>query len=234
MKKYVCYRRVSSEEQGESGLGLKAQTPIIRHFTKDGKIIAAFKEVKSAKNMERPKLKQAIALVKKENAILVVSKTDRLSRNVIDALSIIDEIGEENLLCCDLPQTDRLTLTIFFALAEHERFMISLRTKLALDAKKKRRLEGNDPNQPSGRKKGYKVTERSKEKFRKTMEAKRKKIDDLTMHLLKESIEQQLSLKQTADKLNKAGCKAPRGGPVKEAHVFRLKQRLDEQSKENP
>ena len=91
--KYVAYHRVSTKRQGESGLGIQGQQAIIRHFVRDGEIIAEFTEVASGDSMlKRPKLREAIDLVKKENATLVVAKADRLSRNALDALTLYDEI----------------------------------------------------------------------------------------------------------------------------------------------
>lgn len=226
MKRFVLYRRVSSEEQGDSGLGLEAQLPIIKHFTKDGVILHDFTEVQSAKDMNRPILKKAIEAVKLNDAILVVSKTDRLSRDVKDALTIIDDIGEKNLLCCDLPETSRLILTIFFALAEHERMLISLRTKLALDAKKERQERGEDENAPSGRKYGFKESDETKEKRRRTWMRKRGRVNDLVAHIIKEGEKEELSNSAIARKLNEAGCTAPRGGKFQSAQVQRIRQRM--------
>ena len=41
-----------------------------------------------------------------------------------------------NIYFCDLPHTDKFTLTLFFALAEREALIVSIRTKAALQAKK--------------------------------------------------------------------------------------------------
>ena len=43
---------------------------------------------------------------------------------------------EGNIYFCDLPHTDKFTLTLFFALAEREALIVSIRTKAALAAKK--------------------------------------------------------------------------------------------------
>lgn len=137
-KKYVAYYRVSTKMQGESGLGIESQKAIVDHFTHDGEVIESFTEVGSGKSREnRPELDKAMRLCIENGYTLIVAKADRLSRNVVDALSIYDRLNE-NMVCCDCPSTDRFTLTIIFAVAERERELISIRTKAALKAKKAR------------------------------------------------------------------------------------------------
>ena len=136
--KYVAYHRVSTKRQGESGLGIQGQQAIIRHFVRDGEIIAEFTEVASGGSMlKRPKLREAIDLVKKENATLVVAKADRLSRNALDALTLYDEI-EKRLMCCDIPGMEKMMLQMAFAFAERERDIGIIRTKTSLQAKRVR------------------------------------------------------------------------------------------------
>ena len=132
MKKYVSWRRVSTKRQGQSGLGLKAQMQIIDYFVKDGDLIADFCEVYTGKELVGcTELRKAIELCKKKNATLVIAKTDRF-RNAREALEIFDEMNE-NIIFCDLPESNKFVLTIFFALAEQEAKLISIRTKAALN-----------------------------------------------------------------------------------------------------
>lgn len=146
---YVAYYRVSTKRQGESGLGLDAQRAIVRHFAGD-RVAAEYTEVASGKSTgKRSQLKLAIAHCRRIKAWLIVAKADRLSRNVQDALRILEQLGG-SLVCCDCPGTDRFTLILLFALAERERELISVRTKAALEAK--RRREGRQ--KVNGRAKG--------------------------------------------------------------------------------
>ena len=82
MKKYVAYYRVSTVRQGQSGLGLDAQRESVKNFIGSDKLIQEFTDVESGANDKRPELLKALALAKKLEAILVVAKLDRLSRNL--------------------------------------------------------------------------------------------------------------------------------------------------------
>lgn len=140
MKKFVSWRRVSTKEQGRSGLGLEAQKDIIEYFVKSegGKLINDFAEVYTGKHLDKcVELKRAIEFSKENNAILIIAKTDRF-RSTIEALQIYDEMGEGNIYFCDLPHTDKFTLTLFFAIAEREALQISIRTKAALGVLQKK------------------------------------------------------------------------------------------------
>lgn len=140
MKKFVSWRRVSTKRQGKSGLGLEAQKNIIDYFVKaeKGELIADYAEVYTGTELSGcTELRKAIERCKKEGATLIIAKSDRL-RNTLEALQILEEVGEENIFFCDLPHTDKFTLTLFFSIAEREALLISLRTKSALDAKRAR------------------------------------------------------------------------------------------------
>lgn len=138
--KYISWRRVSTFRQSKSGLGLEAQKEIIRFFVErdGGELIADYAECYTGKELSGCKeLRKAMNHAKKEGATLIIAKSDRF-RNCQEALGILDEMGEGNIEFCDIPHTDRFTLTLFFALAEREALLVSIRTKQALAAKKAR------------------------------------------------------------------------------------------------
>jgi DNA invertase Pin-like site-specific DNA recombinase len=135
MKKYIAYYRVSTKQQGASGLGLDAQRAAVRSFTKCKTcIIAEYTEIESGKKDKREQLNAAIAHAKEAGATLVIAKLDRLSRNASFIFALRDS-GVE-FVCADMPQANTLTIGIFATLAQHERELISQRTKAALQAKK--------------------------------------------------------------------------------------------------
>src|ERR671916_409637 len=79
----VSYLRVSTDRQGRSGLGLQAQRKAVEDFLNVGswKPVAEFVEIESGKRDDRPKLVEALALCRLHNAVLVIAKLDRLSRD---------------------------------------------------------------------------------------------------------------------------------------------------------
>lgn len=140
MKQYVSWRRVSTKRQGASGLGLDAQKEIIRYFIErdKGEWIADYEECYTGTDLNGcVELRKAMELAKKEDAVLIIAKSDRF-RNTIEALQVYNEMGDGHIMFCDLPSTDKFTLTLFFALAEREALIVSIRTRQALAAKKAR------------------------------------------------------------------------------------------------
>lgn len=140
MKQFISWRRVSTKKQGRSGLGLEAQLDIIKHFVgvERGNLVQDYCEVYTGTELSGcVELRKAIAHAKSIDGILIIAKSDRF-RNTIEALKIYEEMGDGHIYFCDLPNTDKFTLTLFFALAEREATIVSIRTKAALDAKKVR------------------------------------------------------------------------------------------------
>lgn len=135
-KLYCAYFRVSTEKQGQSGLGLEAQVERVHQFCRDGELIGEFTEVESGKNSERPELVKAMLLARKNRATLVIAKLDRLSRNVHFISGLMD--SGVDFVAVDNPHATRLTLHILAAVAENEARMTSERTKAALKALKDR------------------------------------------------------------------------------------------------
>ena len=131
---YIAYYRVSTAKQGSSGLGLEAQRQSVHHFVRGGAIRGEYTEVESGKSNTRVALDKAIAHAKETGARLVIAKLDRLSRNVAFIFALRD--SGVDFVCADMPDANTLTIGIFAAMAQHERELISQRTKAALQAKK--------------------------------------------------------------------------------------------------
>ena len=82
-KKYVGYYRVSTKQQGKSGLGLESQQNAVReHSDKHGTLIGEYQEIVSGKSRTHSVLDEAIRHAKKEKATLLVKRLDRFSRRV--------------------------------------------------------------------------------------------------------------------------------------------------------
>lgn len=216
---YVFYFRVSTKGQGASDLGLDAQRSNIEHFYKDKKVLGEFTDKVSGKDIaNRPELQKALALCKKEKAALVVAKIDWLSRNTEQALMIYREL-EERLESCDIPNLDKFTLTLFMAIADRERELISLRTKAALDEVIKRRngLNWRKASEP------YKLGEASRKGIQKIKEkAAANEHNRRAAALIQVYKEMGLNWVTIADKLNNAGFKASKGGKFQAIQVQRI------------
>lgn len=138
MKSFVLYRRVSTNRQGVSGLGLESQDETVRRYVSNqkGTVVGEFVEVESGKNNDRPQLTLALTECRRLKATLVVAKLDRLSRNAEFLLRL--QNGNVDFVCCDCPNVDRFTVGILALVAQRERELISERTRSALQMAKKR------------------------------------------------------------------------------------------------
>ena len=142
----------------DSGLELEAQRKTVADYLNGGKwtLAAEFVEIESGKRSDnRPRLAAALAACKKQRAKLVVAKLDRLSRNMAFIATMMDSSVE--FVAVDNPHATRLTLHILAAVAEHERMMISQRTKAALAAAKANGRKLGGPKLAIGTKLGNKA-----------------------------------------------------------------------------
>lgn len=141
----IAYYRVSTKSQGDSGLGLEAQQEYInRAVAANGweLLPESFTDVVSGKIAieERPEGAKALALCKKENAVLVVAKLDRLSRSVHHIARLMEQTS---FRVATMPDATPFQLHLFAALAEQERKFISDRTKDTLAALKAKAESGD-------------------------------------------------------------------------------------------
>jgi DNA invertase Pin-like site-specific DNA recombinase len=149
-KQIVLYLRVSSKEQGRSGLGIEAQREAITRFAEaEGlEIINEFVEVETGKGsnalQRRPKLAAALKAARGKNCYVCVSTISRLSRN----LNFITQLMTDRVkfMVADIgANADHFTIHIHAAIAEKERQQISERTKAALKAASARGIRLGNP-----------------------------------------------------------------------------------------
>jgi len=141
MKKAVAYYRVSTNRQGESGLGLEAQQASVQYFAKGhgAEIRKEYTEIEKGRKANRPILRRALAYCRKHKALLVIAKLDRLGRNVAFISALMESKVE--FVAVDNPYANRLVLHILAAFAEHEAKEIGDRTRKALQAAKRRGVQ---------------------------------------------------------------------------------------------
>lgn len=209
MTRYVAYFRVSTEKQGKSGLGLAAQRTLIERFLSDGdEVIAEFVEVQSGKNDERVELWKAIAHAKKQDAKILIAKLDRFSRKVSFIAGIMEQgIG---LVVAEMPHATDFQLHIFAALAQEERRLISERTRNALAEAKKRGVELGKNGKALAAKHRQEADARA----------------DALRPVIMPMVEDGLSFREIARRLNRMGYKTARGRKFFTQQVAMIARRL--------
>jgi DNA invertase Pin-like site-specific DNA recombinase len=130
--RFVAYYRVSTAEQGRSGLGLEAQQAAVQNYLDGGtwELVGEFTEVESGRKSERPELAKALALCKRRKATLVIARLDRLARNVHFISGLMET--KVKFVACDMPEATPFMLHIYAAVAQEEARAVSARTKAAL------------------------------------------------------------------------------------------------------
>jgi DNA invertase Pin-like site-specific DNA recombinase len=227
--KAVAYTRVSTQKQGRSGLGLEAQQVAIRAFAeREGVEIAQwFCEVETGKGSDalsrRPQLAAALNAGRAMRAPVLVSKLDRLSRDVhfISGLMaervefIVTELGK---------QADPFVLHLFAALAEKERHLISERTKAGLAAARKRGVKLGNPQLQAG-KPSYAAKAREVQSDKADAHAR------LVYTLIRDTGQAgKRTLKEIAGLLNSMGVPTARGGKWSPMTVLRIQRRIEAMS----
>lgn len=217
MREYVVYRRVSTKEQGKSGLGLEAQERdvdlFLESFAEDTpRVLATFTDILSGADDDRPELNAALDLCRKTGATLLVSKLDRLSRKV-SAIAALMEDKQITIRVAQMPYADNFQLHIYAALAEQERQFISARTKSALAQAKAR-----GTNLGGLRDK----TMKRNAAIQANAAARAEKVSGIVVPLR----EAGKALREIADHLNQAGVKTARGGRWQASQVKRVLDRL--------
>ena len=171
-RQYVQYARVSTKIQD---YGIEVQKrKMDEYISKEGGTsIGIFIEKESGKRCDRRELRQAIDLSKSQKAILLVSKLDRLSRDI----SFIFDLKNSGIefIVAENPDLNTLTLGIFAVMAQHERELICERVKAGMAVAK-------EAGKIAGRKEGYK---RPKEITKKIIKTRNRKIEDKKEEIIK-------------------------------------------------
>lgn len=215
----ITYLRVSTSQQGHSGLGLEAQRQTLLHFAgSEGlELVGEFVDVETGKGSDaldrRPQLKAALAAAKRLKCPVAVAKLDRLSRDVhfISGLMahrvpfVVAELGAD---------VDPFVLHLFAALAEKERSLISTRTRQALAAAKARGVILGSP-------KLSKARESAVASIKAGADQRAANILPIIREAQKAGAN---TLRALADALNARGISTPRGGTW---HAMSVKNVLD-------
>lgn len=218
MKQFVLYRRVSTKEQGESGLGLAAQKRDLDLFLTTYaevpfEVIGEFTDILSGAEDARPELTKALDLCRKTGATLLVSKLDRLSRKVSFIATLMED-PKVTFRVASIPRASKMELHLYAMLAEQERDFISLRTKAALVEAKARgvKLGGLRPK-----------TEKRNEAIQAGADANAQKVAALLVPMKAAG----KTLREIAAALNASGITTSRGNQWSASQVMRTLERLE-------
>ena len=217
MQHFVTYSRVSTKEQGQSGLGLDAQRRDIALFLSayaetPFEVVAEFTDILSGADDARPELNKALDLCRKMGATLLVSKLDRLSRRVSFIATLMED-KRVSFRVASMPKADKLQLHLYAMLAEQERDFISLRTKAALAEAKARGTALGGLRDKTGKR---------NDALKAGADQRAQKIA-ATVKPLRDAGK---TLREIAGALNASGVATPRGGNWSATQVMRTLERL--------
>lgn len=218
----VAYMRVSTSEQNKSGLGLEAQHEAIRRFAElEGLTVARwFREVERGKGHSierRPILAEALRMARKLRVPLVVSKLDRLSRDVAYVSKLMAE--HVRFIALDAGKdAEPFMLHIRAVLAEEERRKISQRTKDALAALKRRGIRLGNPNRKAllqGSQRGVATNKHEADLFAQSI-----------LPHLRGCQQRGMSLRAIATEFNRSGIRTARGGEWTATQLSMIQRRI--------
>lgn len=221
--KLVAYERVSTAQQGRSGLGLEAQRKAIDDFAaaRDAALVGRFTEVESGGRNDRPELKNALQMARLTGATLVIAKLDRLSRNAAFLLTLRD--AGVRFLACDMPEANDLTVGIMALVAQQEREAISRRTKEALAAAKARGVKLGNPNGAAALRRAGKGGQSLREAVQRNAAEFAEELAPVVGEIQNQG---HCTLRAIANELNSQGIRTRRGGRWHVSNVRNLLARL--------
>lgn len=199
--KFVAYYRVSTEKQGKSGLGLEAQREsVLKHVEQEGgTLVQEYSDVISGASESREQLEAALRRCEREKATLIISKLDRLARQLSFLAKFIE--SKVPLVVAELPHANKMLLQMMAVFAEAERDMVSQRTRDALAAAKKRGVVLGNPALAEARINASRARKELADNFA-------RKNCDMVMRMR----QNEYSLQKIADLLNETNRTGPQGG----------------------
>ena len=224
--KFVTYCRVSTDEQGRSGLGVDAQVSACLAFVEaqGGEVVKQITEIASGASDNRPGFIEALKLAKRHGARVLVAKLDRLSRNA-DIICGLTRHSEGLICIVDCPTAGTLEIQLRAIIAEEERRKNRERTKAALGVLKSRGvlLGSARPDHWAGREDKRKLgQERAVAKAASKRRDARIDIIEAARPIVVEAQASGSSLRVIAGKLNAAGVTTSGGKSWRASQVQRL------------
>lgn len=207
-KEAIAYRRVSTDKQGQYGIGLEGQKAAIERYAQLDRLrlIDWFQDVGTGRGdhnlIDRPGLLLALKTAKATGRPIIVSDLDRLSRHS----RTIDEIVKEHQVTIisagDGAIRNAIQLESRAARAELQGNVIAQRTKHALAIKKAEGvLLGNRVNLPEARRRGV----------RRKKEIADEKVREIVSVL--KTLSGEKTARELVDILNQLGIRTSRNRP---------------------
>lgn len=212
MKTAIAYLRVSTQKQGQSGLGIEAQQAAVAAFCANHgfEVIDTYVEIETGKGSDalktRPQLATAIEVARLTGATVVSAKLDRLTRDQHFGSGLFNRT-DVSFKIADMPHADNFQLGIMLCVAQLEREMISTRTKAALAAARERGTKLGSPTTPG-------ILKDRSAAFAETLRAVVTPLLGLSSHKI-------------AAVLNERGIQSSTGGAWSNKTVLRLIDRLE-------
>ncbi len=179
---------------------------------------AAFTEVQSGKDDDRPELSEALKVCRLTNSTLLIAKLDRLSRNVA-FLATLQQSGTK-FVACDLPEANELVVHILAAVAQAERKAISERTKAALAAARARGVRLGNPHLKPGNAASAEIARRARSE---SVRRRATELGEVITHAERRGCN---TLRKLADHLNQLGVTTPQGRRWHANSIRRIRHRI--------
>lgn len=214
-QKYIAYYRVSTDKQGERGLGMESQKKMVIDYVNsvNGELVNTYLEVVSGKRNDRKGILAALAECKKTGYILAVAKLDRLSRDVLFMAQLVK--SKIKFIAVESPHIDKNFIHMRAVFSEMETDFISTRTKAALAILKSR---------------GVKLGSPKLEILNAYLKDKANKFLLQIMPVVLELKDKQYSQRKIAKELTRRKIKTPRGLDIwHQKQVYRMLQSLSKQ-----
>jgi DNA invertase Pin-like site-specific DNA recombinase len=217
-QKYLGYSRVSTARQGESKLSLEHQEKTIREYvdSQNGILVEIKTDIESGSKNDRRNVIECIAECQENNYIMVISRLDRLSRDVTFLNNMIK--SQVKFVVLDMREATPTTLLIMSVIAQEELTTISNRIKYALESKRLRGEKWNQNNSFSDEQRQNSITARKKASVENENNIKAAEL--ITLY-----IDKGLSYNAISKKLNENKYKTSRGCKFSPVTVSRLYKR---------
>jgi DNA invertase Pin-like site-specific DNA recombinase len=222
--KFVAYYRLSKQDENSRGLGLDAQKHSVRTFIKENELIGEFEEIETGTSKrKRIKIYEALQLCKDRDATLIIARLDRLARDTVFLADL--KRSKIPFTVCDHPHITQVMIDVMMALAEEEARNISIRTKNALAARRRKGLALGNPKTLT--KAGRDMGAAKRREMALNNEANLKATD-----LILDLRERGFTFKSIADRLNKRNDRTSTGKSFTDCAVYRLYTRAQDNNQE--